>query len=414
MINIRFKTLKNGLRIVVEEIPYVKSVSLGVWINTGSRMESEDNSGIAHFIEHMLFKGTTNRNSKKISNDIDFYGGNINAFTTQDNTCYHVKMPYNHITQGISVLGDILQNSIFSEEEIEKEKLVITEEIRMFFDSPEDYAYERTINETYNNKGMGRSILGTIDSVNNLNREKILYFFENNYLPNNSVIVASGNIEFDSLVEEIEKSFGNWEPSNSFFNREDSVFTPIKFIENRDDEQSNIVILFKSPTDENYKDFISVKLLGNILGSSPSSRLFQRIREERGLTYTIYSADNFYVDGAEFGIYASVASENLLEVYDLILKEIELIKTEYITEDELIFAKEQYKGTVMMNVEDTEDRMLLIGEYEVNGERLKTIEETIEVVDSISIEYLKNVIDNMFDGYMSIGITGRDVESIIV
>ncbi|MDY5964968.1 MAG: pitrilysin family protein, partial [Peptostreptococcus porci] len=143
MINIKYKTLKNGLRIVGDEVPYVHSVSLGVWINTGSRMEDESNFGIAHFIEHMLFKGTKNRSAKKISNDIDYYGGNINAFTTHDNTCYHVKMPYNHIERGIEVLSDIIKNSVFDDDDIKKEKSVISEEIKMYNDSPEDYLYEK-------------------------------------------------------------------------------------------------------------------------------------------------------------------------------------------------------------------------------------------------------------------------------
>lgn len=413
MINIKYTTLKNGLRIVADEIPYVHSVSLGVWINTGSRMEVEGSYGIAHFIEHMMFKGTKHRSAKKISNDIDFFGGHINAFTTQDNTCYHVKMPYNHIENGIEVLSDIIKNSLFDVDDIEKEKIVISEEIKMYNDSPEDYLYEKLLNMTYKNKGAGRSILGTIDSVNNIDRDKIVEFFKNNYLPNNSVIVVSGNFEFEKIVSIIEKYFGDWNKNKILGIRENQCFFPVNHIENREDEQSNIAIIFECPTDKNYKDFISVKILGNILGNSPSSRLFQKIREEKGLTYNIYSADNFYVDGSEFGIYASVASENLIEVCDLILGEIELLKSEYISEYELNFAKEQYKGTVMMNVEDTEDRMLLIGEYEVNNNRLKNIEEIIEVVDSIDMEYMINIIDTIFKKKMSIGITGRGVEEIM-
>ncbi|MDY6231014.1 pitrilysin family protein [Peptostreptococcus porci] len=413
MINIKYKTLKNGLRIVGDEVPYVHSVSLGVWINTGSRMEDESNFGIAHFIEHMLFKGTKNRSAKKISNDIDYYGGNINAFTTQDNTCYHVKMPYNHIERGIEVLSDIIKNSVFDDDDIKKEKSVISEEIKMYNDSPEDYLYEKLLNVTYNNKGAGRSILGTEESVNNINRDKIVDFFYNNYLPNNSVVVVSGNFDFDEITMLIEGYFGDWKSGNVLGVREGQEFLPVDFVENRDDEQSNIAILFKSLMDENYKDFVSIKILGNIFGNSPSSRLFQKIREEKGLTYSIYSADNFYVNGSEFGIFASVATENLLEVYKLILEEIELIKREYVSDFELNFAKEQYKGSAMMNVEDTEDRMLLIGEYEINGQRLKNIEEVVEYVDSIDIDYMRNVIDIIFSNPMSIGITGRNVEPIM-
>ena len=286
---IKEKILKNGVRIVAEEIPYVKSVSLGVWINVGSRMESEDNRGIAHFIEHMLFKGTKTRSAKKISNDIDYYGGNINAFTTHDHTCYHVKMPYNHIDRGIEVLADILKNSVFDENEIEKEKSVIREELKMYEDSPEDYVYEELLKRVHSNKGIGRNVLGTLESIQDINREKIIDFFDSHYVANNSVIVASGNFDFDDLVDKIEDNFSSWKSYDVSTIQEGQDFLPIAFVEDREDEQANIAIVFECPDDRVDKDFYGVKLLGNILGNSPSSRLFQHIREEKGLSYSIYS-----------------------------------------------------------------------------------------------------------------------------
>lgn len=414
MRNIKYYKLDNGLRLVFEEIPYVRSVSLGVWINVGSRMENDKNSGMAHFIEHMLFKGTTNRTSKKISNDIDYYGGNINAFTTHDHTCYHVKMPSNHIDRGIEVLGDIIKNSVFDVNDIEKEKVVISEEIKMYEDSPEDYVYEELLKKVYDNKGIGRNILGSIESISLFDRESIKEFFDKNYIPNNSVIVVSGNFVYEDLLEKISRNFSDWSYRDYSNVRESHEFKKVKFIKNREDEQSNIAIIFQCPDDSVYKDFIAVKLLGNILGNSPSSRLFQKIREERGLTYNIYSADNFYVGEAEFGIYSSMASENLLEVYNLIMDEIKDLRENYITNEELTFAKEQYKGSVIMNIEDTEDRMLYIGEYEVDDSRIKEIDEVISVVDDIDMKYMEGIIDRIFRGSMSLGITGKNAEEIML
>lgn len=410
---IKYKSLKNGLRIVAEEIPYVRSVSAGIWINVGARMEEGYPSGLAHFIEHMLFKGTQRRSSKKISNDIDYYGGTLNAFTSHDHTCYLVKMPYNHILDGLDVIGDLLTGSLFLESDIEKEKLVIRDEIKMYEDSPEDYLYEELMRRTYSNMGVGRSVLGTIESINDITRKDILDFFSSYYLPNNSVLVISGNFVFEDIIDKIEDIFSEWMPRNFSISRQGQVFKSQKYIEYRDDEQSNIAMLFPCPNDGNYKDFLAVKLLNNIIGNSTSSRLFQNIREGRGLTYNIYSSDNFYVGYAELGIYSSMADENLYQVYKLIIDEIDSLRSNYISQDELDFAKEQYKGSVLMNLEDTEDRMLMIGEYEVNNRRLLSLEEVLNIIDYIDLDYMKKTIDEIFKNVMSLGITGRSAKSLL-
>lgn len=410
---IKYKSLRNGMRIVAEEIPYVRSVSAGVWINVGARMEEGYPRGLAHFIEHMLFKGTQRRSSKKISNDIDYYGGLLNAFTSHDHTCYHVKMPYNHILEGLDVIADLLTGSLFSEHDIEKEKLVIRDEIKMYEDSPEDYLYEELMKRTYSNQGVGRSVLGTIESIAEISRKDILDFFSKYYIPNNAVLVMSGNFVLEDIVDKLESIFSKWEPRDFYISRQGQDFKSQNYIEDRDDEQSNIGILFPCPNDDNYRDFLAVKLVNNILGNSTSSRLFQNIREDKGLTYNIYSSDSFYVDHAELGIYSSMADDNLYQVYKLIIDEIDSLRESYISQDELDFAKEQYKGSVLMNIEDTEDRMLLIGEYEVNDKRLLSIEEIMEVIDSIDLDYMKKTIDRIFGSEMSLGITGRSATSLI-
>lgn len=382
-------------------------------MKVGTRNEAESIPGISHFIEHMLFKGTKKRSSKKISNDIDYYGGSINAHTTHDHTCFYVKLPYNHIDIGLEVLSDVLINSIFDEDSIEKEKSVVIEEIRMYEDSPEEYLYESLMGRTFSNKGIGRNILGSVESITSITRDDIVDFFYKHYIPENSVFICCGNFDFDEVYKKIEHNFSKWDNSRGCIQeREGQVFKENIFIEDRDDEQVSLAILTQCPDDSEAMDFYSVKLISNILGNTTSSRLFQNIREERGLCYSVYTDDNFYIDYGEFGIYAGFARENTVEVLDLIIDEILRLKKFYISEEELTFAKEKYKGSLLMSMEDTSDRMMSIGTYEVIDERMPDYDSVISVIDSIDIGYIKNVIDRMFN-QISIGITGKNINEII-
>ena len=199
--------LDNGLTIIGEEIPYLKSIALGLWVNAGSRIENEQNSGVSHFIEHMLFKGTKNRTSKELASEIDNLGGQINAFTSKECTCYYVKLLDSHIDIGIDVISDMILNSLFDESDIDKERAVILEELKMYEDSPEDLAYDLLTEGIYKNDSLGMNIVGTVDSLQNLNKEALLDYFEKYYVPNNSVISISGNFKFEEIVKKIENKF---------------------------------------------------------------------------------------------------------------------------------------------------------------------------------------------------------------
>ncbi len=206
--------LENGLTIIGEEIPYVKSISLGIWINAGSRIEDEEISGISHFIEHMLFKGTKNRTSKQIASEIDNLGGQINAFTSKECTCYYVKLLDSHIDIGIDILSDMILNSKFNEDDLDKERSVIIEELKMYEDSPEDLAYDLLTENIYKNDPLGMNIIGTEESLKKLNREKLLDYFNKYYVPNNSVIAISGNFNFNEIINKIEEKFKGWKKKN--------------------------------------------------------------------------------------------------------------------------------------------------------------------------------------------------------
>ena len=318
----KYQTLKNGLTIVGEEIPYLKSVSLGIWINTGSRLESEKESGVSHFIEHMLFKGTKNRSAKDIARDIDRLGGEINAFTNKECTCYYVHLLDEHINKGIDVLSDMILNSSFDTNDRDTEKFVILEELKMYEDSLDDLSYDLLVENVYPNDGLGRNILGNRKTIRSLKREDILNYYNKYYVPNNAVISICGNFNFEEIVKVIEEKFEQWQEKEVNIEVKEANYTPCFVTKNKDSEQVNIAINLKAIPEENEKEAYALSVVNNIFGGSTSSRLFQSIREEKGLVYSIYSSQTLYRKCGELGIFASTSKEYLKEVYDLIIKEI--------------------------------------------------------------------------------------------
>ena len=235
----KVKTLENGLTIIGEEIPYVKSISFGVWINAGSRIEDAKVSGVSHFIEHMLFKGTNKRTSKEIASEIDNLGGQINAFTSKECTCYYVKLLDEHIEIGLDILSDMILNSKFDEVDIDKERSVILEELKMYEDSPEDLAYDMLLEHIYAGDGLGMNILGTRESLKNIGKKELLEYFNTYYIPNNAVISISGNFNFDNMVEKIEDKFKNWNGKDFEIELNEAPFKSCIIAKNKDTEQVN-------------------------------------------------------------------------------------------------------------------------------------------------------------------------------
>ena len=275
------QTLKNGLTIVGEEIPYFKSVSLGIWINTGSRMEKQNESGVSHFIEHMLFKGTKNRSAKDIARDIDNLGGQINAFTNKECTCYYIHLLDEHINVGIDVLSDMILNSTFNEKDINRERFVILEELKMYEDSLEDLSYDLLLENIYPDNGLGMNILGNRKTIKNITKKQIMNYFNKYYVPNNAVISICGNFKFDELVKELENKFGEWERKEVCTEVEEAKFYSCVVKKNKDSEQVNIAINLKAIPEENEEESYALAVVNNIFGGSTSSRLFQHIREEK-------------------------------------------------------------------------------------------------------------------------------------
>lgn len=409
------KKLKNGLTIIAEEIPYLKSIAMGVWIKAGIKTEEGYVDGVSHFIEHMMFKGTKSRTSKKLVAEIENLGGVINAFTGRECTCYYVRLLDEHLDKGIDILSDMILNSKFDEKDIEKEKSVIIEELKMYEDSPEDLAYDILLEKVYNNKGIGKNILGNRESINSMNRNSILEYFKKFYVPKNAVISICGNFNFEDTVEKLEKSFYKWNGEKpDFENVQNEIFTPTIIKKEKEYEQTNLAICFECSNIGSYsKDVYTLDIINNILGGSSTSRLFQKIREDEGLVYSIYSEQEFYQNKAELGIYASMSSENLKEVYKLIKKEINLFREKGITEEELKNSKEQLKGEFMLGMESNESRMETIGKSMLITGKVETMEDVVNGLNSITMEDINRVIDEVVNiNKMGVCVVGKNIDCI--
>lgn len=409
----KIHTLDNGLTIVGEEIPYLKSITLGVWVNAGSRIESEKLSGISHFIEHMLFKGTKNRTSKEIASTIDNLGGQINAFTSKECTCYYVKLLDEHIDIGLDILSDMFLNPLFDKEDIEKERQVILEELKMYEDSPEDLVYDLLMEGVYKTDALGGNIIGTKESLDNMNREIISDYFKKYYVASNSVISISGNFKFEEIVKLIEEKFKNLNKGDVNLEITTPEFHPCFIAKNKDTEQVNLAISLKAIPLEDREDAYALSIINNIFGGSISSRLFQNIRENKGLVYSIYSAPSLYRKSGELGIYASMSNENLKKVYNLVLEEIDNIRENHLTEEEIRESKEQLKGSYILGLESTSSRMMSIGKSMLLTKKVKDPNDIIESINNIEKARIDLIIDKVFNKEnIGICIVGRDVESI--
>ncbi|NLY43610.1 MAG: insulinase family protein [Clostridiaceae bacterium] len=389
-------TLKNGVRIVSEYIPYVKSVSLGIWVGTGSRRERKSNNGISHFIEHMLFKGTTNRTTREIAESIDCIGGQLNAFTGKEYTCFYTKTLDTHLDVAIDVLSDMFFNSKMDEKDIELERKVILEEINMYEDSPEELVHDILSELVWANNPLGYPILGTAESLTAINREEILKYMKENYVPSNTVIAIAGNFDYDYAMQLIESKFGGWEGSSSRKNEyTNTKFNQGSVVKFKDIEQAHLCIGFEGVAqgDDRLYDLMVVN---NIFGGGMSSRLFQKVREERGLAYSIFSYPSSYCKAGLFAIYAGMSPSQIHEVVKIIFDEIELLKKDGISKEELDKAKEQLKGNYILGLESTSSRMNSIGKSELILNEIKTPDEVLDRIESISMDSVSEIIKDIF------------------
>lgn len=389
--------LKNGTRVVYELIPHVRSVSIGIWVRAGARNESMQNNGISHFIEHMLFKGTQNRSAAEIAGSIDNIGGQLNAFTGKECTCYHARVLDEHIETAIDVLSDMFCNPLFAAKDISLEKKVIMEEIAMYEDNPEELVHDILTENVWAGCSIGYPILGTRRSLRKIKRDLILSYYREKYTPGGTVISVAGNFDEIRLKELLEKYFGQKSYGRDLEQETENVdFKSGISVKEKETEQVHLCIGFegvKSGDDNIY----TLLAINNVLGGSMSSRLFQKIRERKGLVYSIYSFPTAYNDAGLFTIYAGMKPENLGIVLKLIHEEIQLINKRGITPQELEKSKEQLKGSYVLGLESTGSRMNSIGKSELLLGYVNTPEEIIKKIENITMDCVMYNISRIFN-----------------
>jgi predicted Zn-dependent peptidase len=407
-------TLDNGVRIVCEKIPYVRSVSIGIWVGTGSRNENRDNNGISHFIEHMLFKGTSRRSAKEIAESIDNIGGQLNAFTGKECTCYYTKTLDAHIDIALDVLSDMFFNSKFDQKDIDVERKVITEEIGMYQDSPEELVHDVLSETIWQDDTLGYPILGTQESLKGITRESIQDYIGKNYVSGNSVISVAGNYDDDALIGMINERFSKWNKNEAIDNEYTSAqFKPNSAFMEKDTEQVHICIGFNGIS-HGKDDIYTLLAVNNIFGGGMSSRLFQKIREEKGLVYSIYSYPASYKDNGLFSIYAGMNPEYMERVIQLVVAEIKEIKKNGISKEDLEKSKEQLKGNYILGLESTSSRMNSIGKSELMLGRIYSPDEVLKKIDDISLNNASRIIEQIFNfdlmGFSAVGSFKNKIE----
>ena len=393
----RKQVLDNGLTILTERMPYVRSVALGVWLRRGSRHEKASESGLAHFIEHMVFKGTERRSQAQIAQELDEIGGQSDAFTSQEYAGFHAKVLGEHVPRAMDLLSDIVLAPSFDAEELERERMVIFEEIKSVEDAPEDRVHDSFVEFFWPNHPLGRPILGTAETVGNFQRDDLVRFFRKIYAPSNIIVAAAGDVEHDALFELASSHFASLDtPPDDAIESPPTVHPTIR-MQPKELEQTHLVIGTVAPPQASPDRYVAY-VLSAILGGNLSSRLFQVIREERGLAYSVYSGLNCFRDAGQFSIYAGTDPKHVSEVVDLTIEEIRRIKSEAVPADELERAKSHMRGSILMSLESTGSRMSQIARMEMTAGRHVTPEETIASVEAVSSEDVLRLATEMFGG----------------
>jgi len=387
--------LDNGIRVVSEEINHVRSVSIGVWVQSGSCFEDPDTNGTAHFIEHMLFKGTERRTAFDIASEIDSVGGVMNAFTGKEWTSFYIKAPDYHLPLAIDLLADILQKSRFQADEILKEQSVVLQEIGMVEDSPDDYIHDFFEAIFWNGHSLGLSVLGTRDRVKCLNRAKLISFFNTRYKGNNLVLAATGHLKHDILVDLVNSAFKTMEKGTEESTIKQPEVTAKAEVLKKDLEQIHMVIGTLAPSATSLKRY-PVFLLNAVLGGSMSSRLFQEIREKRGLAYSIHTYHVPYRSTGLLGIYAGISEDRVRVVVDLIGGALKRLCDENPTETEIHSAKELIKGNFLMSMESTDNRMMRLAKNELCFGKYISAEEVVNCIDSVEREHIRELACELF------------------
>jgi len=406
------EVLDNGLRLITETMPHVRSVTIGVWLTRGSRHEDEPRGGIAHFVEHMLFKGTGTRSAEDIAQAIDSIGGQLDAFTAKEYASYYIKVLDEHLPLAVDLLADIVLRPAFAADEVEREKKVILEEIKMVEDTPDDLVHELFTQHFWEDHPLGRPILGSKESVESFTSDSLREYFRGAYVAPNVIISAAGNVEHAAVRELVTAAFASIPASGEATIEEAPRVVPQVITRTKELEQSHICLGttgYPQRHDDRYVSYI----LNTVLGGSMSSRLFQNVREKRGLAYAVFSGLSAYRDAGNITIYAGCANEAVDEVIGLCVEELRVLKQTPVPEAELRRAKDHLKGSLMLSLENTASRMSHLARQEIYFDRHFGLDETLSGVESVTTEDLQRVAQDLFsNGSLAATVLGPSIPDL--
>ncbi len=409
----RKSTLPNGLRVLTETMPAVRSVTIGVWADVGSSLETREQRGISHLVEHMLFKGTERRTARAIAETMDSVGGNLNAFTDKETTCYYAKVIDRHAPLAMNVLADMFLHSTFDPQELSKEQKVVLEEIKMYDDSPDELIHDLFLQTMWNGANLGDPTIGFADTIGRFAPDDLRAHMQRHYAPNAVVIAAAGNVDHDIFVELVEREFGSFAGGCRLPEAESPRTTPDRLVRQKDSEQAYVVLGTRGLSVRDERRY-ALSLLDTLLGGGMSSRLFQEIREKRGLVYTVYSFQAAYRAAGLFGVYAGTSPENVQSCIDLVVEEFGKLRDVRVGSDELRLAKEHIKGNLTLSLESTSSRMIRLGRNEFALGRQVTPEEIERRIDAVTAGEVQQLASELLaDKQLGLCIIGPVEESAI-
>lgn len=387
--------LANGLRVVCEQVPHVRSVAIGFWVLCGSRNETKREEGITHLLEHMVFKGTRKRSAREIAAVIDSVGGHLNAYTTKEYTCFYVKVLDRHFQLGMELLSDLVLNALLAPEELEKERNVVLEEIKSYEDAPDEQVFDLFTQTILNGHPLGHSILGTPETIRNLTREDLLAYKERFYTPNNSCLAVAGNISPEEVIAAAGQYWGGFYGQAAGEEKFPVKIKGENILKNKKTEQVHLCVGTPGfPRD--HEDRYILMVLDNLLGGSVSSRLFQELREERGLVYATGSHYSAFMDTGLFTVYAGTSLENFTEVLKVIRGQLEELKNGPLSGEEVQRAKEQIKGNFWLSMENSTNRMSRLAKSDLFYKKIITPEEIMTRVDQVTPDEVLRVARTLF------------------
>lgn len=401
------KALDNGIRVALEPIPYVRSISFGIWVKNGSRNERPEENGAAHYMEHMMFKGTENRTAKQLAEEMDALGGQINAYTTKEYTCYHTRVLDRHIDRALEMMSDMLLHPLLAEADVQKERNVIAEEILMYDDAPEELVHDALQDAIWRGGSLGMPILGTEETIAAFDADFLRAYYEKKYHTENIVLSLAGNFEAEEMLQQLNEKFGQWRREEAFVWQDTRATYHISHVEKEKDiEQMHLCLAFPAFEREHPKKY-ALAVFNTLFGGGMSSRLFQKIREEHGLTYSVYSYTTAFADTGIFTICASMNPNQAERVLALIAEEVRAVREEGFSARLIAVTKEQMISNFIIGTESTQNRMTSAGASLLLRNRVQETEEVIAQIEAVTAEDVlavaREVLDTEKISYSAVG-----------